>query len=336
MRLPDPDRRRVTVILPTYNRAESLERCLRALLACETDGREVTVRVVDDGSRDRTRAVVEALQASCPPGVRLHYHRQENAGQSAARNRAIAAADTDLLLCIDDDCESDRGWLRALVEGPWEPDVAALGGRVAVPEARNWVSRYCRHIRYNEYPSQPDPEPFVNTASCAFRRQAVLEVGGFRTEVSGGGEDYDLCRRLTAAGYRLAYQLDAVIHHHHRESLRDLLRTTWKRGYARTLRYVWWGERPAPTPRGLRRQYRLLLQAALRVVVLPARAWTLHREGVPAGDALPFAFLVWARQMADRCGRIAMTRRLLAGREPLPTAPGAAGGAAPGGEEAED
>src|SRR5438552_472551 len=124
--MTDMDTRKVTIILPTYNRRDSLRGCLQALLACEVEGMQVDLRVVDDGSQDGTGEMIKGIEADPTGAIRMYYHRQENSGASAARNRGIRAANTDILLFIDDDCLPEPGWVRSLASGPWAPDTGAV------------------------------------------------------------------------------------------------------------------------------------------------------------------------------------------------------------------
>jgi len=88
----------VSVIIPTYNRRELVQRALRSVLAQTRRVDEVIV--VDDGSTDGTG---EALAAAF--GDRIVYLRQSNAGVSAARNRGLALARGRYLALLDSDDE---------------------------------------------------------------------------------------------------------------------------------------------------------------------------------------------------------------------------------------
>lgn len=90
----------LSVIIPTYNRADTLRLCLWAFDRQETDA-PFEIVVCDDGSTDGTGAVIDRAVATARiPVVHL---RQENAGANAARNRAIAAARGERLLIVNDD-----------------------------------------------------------------------------------------------------------------------------------------------------------------------------------------------------------------------------------------
>jgi len=86
----------VSIIIPTYNRAHTLEVAIRSVLA-QTDP-EWELIVVDDGSVDDTASVMQGFQ---DPRIRLHT--QENKGQSAARNAGVALATSEWVVYLDSD-----------------------------------------------------------------------------------------------------------------------------------------------------------------------------------------------------------------------------------------
>src|SRR3712207_3639443 len=97
---------RLDVLIPTYNRHELLRRALASLLAADAPpGLDVRVTVVDNNSKDATRAAVEELMPKF--GGRLSYLFEGRQGKSHALNSGIAATDGELVAIIDDDEEVD-------------------------------------------------------------------------------------------------------------------------------------------------------------------------------------------------------------------------------------
>ncbi|MCI5927309.1 MAG: glycosyltransferase family 2 protein [Pseudoflavonifractor capillosus] len=93
---------RLTVFTPTYNRAHTLPRTY-ASLTCQ-DCKDFVWLIVDDGSTDDTRALVEAWQMQ-EHSFEIRYLYKENGGMHTAHNAAYEAIDTELNVCIDsDDC----------------------------------------------------------------------------------------------------------------------------------------------------------------------------------------------------------------------------------------
>jgi GT2 family glycosyltransferase len=308
---------RLTVVIPTYNRRESLRRCLEGLLACHSDELDVTVRVVDDGSTDGSPELVRELAERTSGAIRVMAHAQEHAGPGAARNLAIRASDTELVLFLDDDCVPNPGWLHALANAPWASDVGAVGGRIISPESGNRVARYCRHLRFNEFPVDDGPIQFVNTANAAYRRDVLLAIGLMEPSVSGGGEAQDLAWRIVRHGLRLEYAPEAKVLHYHRESVEVLARTFWTRGHRGVLRRIHWGDQPPPTWGSLFGELRRLGGYVAGCLLIPANAVRHARRGVPAGDALPFAALDWLRRVSRCWGNVTMLHKILTGRQSL-------------------
>ncbi len=89
---------KVSVIIPTYNRCDTVERSIRSVL--EQTYSEIEVVVVDDGSTDNTEEIVKAI-----PDNRIRYCRKENGGAGSARNEGVKCATTDIIAFHDsDDC----------------------------------------------------------------------------------------------------------------------------------------------------------------------------------------------------------------------------------------
>lgn len=328
--VPDlPDLSRLTIIVPTYNRRDSLRRCLVGLLACDAGDRAIHLRIVDDGSTDGTDQMVAELRRQYAGPFRISYDRQPNCGQSAARNRAIAAADTDVILFMDDDCLPDPGWIRAMAAADWSEGTAAVGGKIVAAEQDNVVSRYCCYIRFNDYPTGHDAVRFVNSANCAYRRRALQEVAGYE-RLLPRLVDQDLARRLKDRGYRLVYQPDALVAHYHRDTLRGLIRTFSARGYASVIRNCIWGEELPITRRRVAGQWLTLLRrTARRYLFLPFHAVRLARRGVALKDALPFAFLEVTLGAAAHYGQIRAFSRIFRGEQSIQRQGGALDGTPP-------
>lgn len=218
----------ISVVVPTCDRAERLERCLAAIGRARRRVRApVEVVVVDDASSDGTRAVLaHGRRSGLVDVVRGHGRRR---GPSAARNTGWRTATGALVAFTDDDVEVDPNWLDALATALREapPDVAGVGGRV-VPAATDLVSSYMTVHRVLE---PPESLRYLVTANCMFRRAALERVDGFDEKVAApGGEDWGVCLALGDAGYRFAYEARAVVTHHYRPGMRALLKTFYRYG----------------------------------------------------------------------------------------------------------
>src|SRR5262245_54648428 len=119
---------RISVIIATYNRANMLEECLEHL-AQQIFESEDEVIVVDNGSTDRTSAVVVNAQRSFP--VRLRYFVERTPGKSNAVAAGLAFANGDVLAFTDDDVDVDPNWIEEIRRVMSDAGVALAGGPVA-------------------------------------------------------------------------------------------------------------------------------------------------------------------------------------------------------------
>ena len=203
---PRPGPHDVTAVVPIYERADELERCLSAL-------KGVPVIVVDDGSPDP----VPLRRVAAAHGVRLVRHRL-NRGPAAARNTGLDLVDTPFVAFVDSDCRPEDGWLDILMPHFDDPRVAAVAPRV-VPDAdgSRLLARYetaRSALDMGTRPALVSPGArlgFVPTAALVVRTPVARDVR-FAEELRVG-EDVDFVWRLTDCGRHVRYQPEARVAH---------------------------------------------------------------------------------------------------------------------------
>lgn len=182
---------RVTVVVPTYQRVDTVERAVRSVLAQQ--GPPFEVVVVDDGSTDGT---AERLAAVDDP--RLRVLRQPNAGRGAARNAGARIAAAPILTFLDSDDEALPGWL-AEIDRRLDPgSVPVL--RMPVLVARPGSSLHRRPAGPLD-PRRPFPRGARQPGSWAVATAVFQEVGGFDPGLEFS-ENTDLLVRLALASGR--------------------------------------------------------------------------------------------------------------------------------------
>jgi glycosyltransferase involved in cell wall biosynthesis len=225
---------RVAIIIPTRNRKEVLLRCLRAIAAQGLPPGTIEVFVVDDGSTDGTAEAVAAQRESFRYALRLL--RQQNAGPSAARNRALHLARAPLALILNDDiivapdCVAQH--LAAHTEHS-EPEVAVLG-RVTLDPAvpKTLFSDLHLDATFSTFDGRAELgwRGFI-TCNLSLKRDFLLERGMFE-ESMFPHEDLELGKRLETHGLRVMYRPAALGHHHHHLTEQDFLRVAAQDGRA--------------------------------------------------------------------------------------------------------
>ncbi len=239
----------VSVAVCTKDRPALLIRCLASLqplaAVARRDGGSLEILVVDNVPADeRTRQATEEL-----PGVR--YVREPRVGLDFARNRALREATGEILAFLDDDAIADRFWLDGLYEAIHEnPDAAGITGLVlpyelATPaqilfERRGGFRRGFQKIRFHRTSPHNHLYPcgagnFGAGANMAFRRDVLLELGGFDEALDTGaplpgGGDLDIFYRVVRAGYPMAYEPRFLAFHEHRREMAALQRQYWSWG----------------------------------------------------------------------------------------------------------
>lgn len=214
-----------SIIVCTYNRAESLRDTLRALRAQKTNpSREWEVVVVDNNSKDHTRKAVEEVQREWPL---LRYEFEQAQGLSHARNYGIAAARGEVLLFTDDDVLPEADWLETTLAGMDKYQADACGGYIApiweTPPPAWLTDRFygflaVRTGRCDDYPIElPSQAPFG--ANMAVKKVVFDTVGLFDTSrgrkgnVLASGEDGELFERILSAGLKAVFLGQSRVHH---------------------------------------------------------------------------------------------------------------------------
>lgn len=208
---------RLSVILPTFNRAASLKTAVEALLRQHAPAEIYEIVVVDNNSTDDTRRVLDLL---ADPRLRiLHEPRQ---GLSYARNAGLAAARGDVAAFTDDDVQTAPDWVSTIVASLDDhPSIDGVGGRV-LPEwsiapppwltTAHWSPLALQdHGEQQRVFDRGEPIGLVG-ANVAFRRAVFDRIGVFSTTVQrvkdgvGSTEDHELLTRLYEAGGRMLYE----------------------------------------------------------------------------------------------------------------------------------
>jgi len=204
---------KVSVIVCSYNGAQTLDDCLRSLK--EVDYPDYEVILVDDGSTDRTPEIV----ANHPWVVGI---RQENKGLSFARNVGAAAAKGEIIAYTDSDCMADPDWLCYLVGTLLSGDYGGVGGPNISPPAQNWIQACVAaapggpsHVLLTDVVAEHIPG-----CNMAFYKWAFDQVGGFDPEYRKAGDDVDFCWRLQQSGEVIAFSPAAIVWHYRRFTLK--------------------------------------------------------------------------------------------------------------------
>lgn len=195
-----------SVVIPLYNKEKTIERAIRSVLNQTVQDFEIVV--VNDGSTDGGPQVVEGIR-----DTRIRLIQQENQGVSAARNRGIAEARSDLIAFLDADDE-------------WKPEFleTIMGLRSNFPQANVFATSYIfcdgngihsapgingitnhpwEGILENYFDIAAKSDPPLCSSAVAVTKTAITLIGGFPVVVRNG-EDLLTWAKL-AIRYQIAY-----------------------------------------------------------------------------------------------------------------------------------
>ena len=208
----------VSVIIPTFNRAEHTCRCIASVL--EQDWPAVEIVVVDDHSTDDTPNTVAARY----PQVRL-IRAPRRLGPAHLRNIGIRAAAGDFLLFLDSDVVLQRPSLirDQVMRLQDDPTLGQVGGEIPVHLGISDRARGKRLDRLgNNHPVVSTPSDggrlcdYLATCNVMVRRQTAWDVGGFDPYFIFGGEDVDFGWRIQRRlGLRNLVDFRLSAHHLH-------------------------------------------------------------------------------------------------------------------------
>ena len=244
----------ISVIIPVWNDATQLKKCLHSIEAQTLPRDRFEVIVVDNGSSDASRDVARSFSFV----TLLEEHKS---GSYAARNHGLAHARGNYVAFTDSDCEVAPDWLESgLRRASAIPNLGVLAGRIEVVfeqgHEHKAASIYERLFAFNQ---QLNVElGFAVTANWISPRELLVSVGGFDERLKSGG-DSQLSRDLGKQGHQLLYANDVVVSHPARSSAADLF--SKKR---RVMGGNWGISKLAAPLRFLGLQYRQIMEALSR------------------------------------------------------------------------
>jgi GT2 family glycosyltransferase/peptidoglycan/xylan/chitin deacetylase (PgdA/CDA1 family) len=209
----------ISIIVPTFNRADWLREAVESLENQVTDGRfTYEIVVIDNASTDATRdTAIELAESSRVP---VKYFYQPISGDAPTRNMGIRNSEGQWLAFFDDDQFADPEWLRELHNAACTTEAAVIGGPVHLdlpPQQLEYLGPLCRKA-LREIAFYPALHPYLKkhlpgTGNALVKRAVFDDLGMFDESMTSGGSDHDFFLRAREARYVLWYTPSAIIRH---------------------------------------------------------------------------------------------------------------------------
>ncbi len=225
----------ISVILPTFNRCDVVERTIEHLVAQDYPGDLIEILVCDN-STDETPQMVERVTEQVKPKVRLVQSSERL--PAVKRNQGLAQAEGELVLFLNDDVwlRSDALGAHAEVHLSHQGPVAVLGQvEQSAQMCRSPFVDWYRPFAYDEIADRggkPVPYRYFWSMNLSLPRRAMLGRNLVFHEdwANIGHEDVELGYRWTKAGYRIVYQPQAWGEHFHPHDLDSACRLQYSVG----------------------------------------------------------------------------------------------------------
>lgn len=216
---------RLSVVIPAYNRRDSVLNLLADVFRQEHDSFEVIV--VDDKSPDDTASAI----ASAYPQVRL-LRNEANGGPAVSRNRGVQAARGEIVVGFDSDVTLPDPQLLRKAEAILQqnPQTTGLAFRLLMPDGirEDWP-RWWHPLPIARFADRAFETDYFSGTGYAFRRQAMVTAGLFPEILYMHYEEVELAYRLLDAGGSIRYSPElTVLHHAHPVSTRSKIKVFYK------------------------------------------------------------------------------------------------------------
>lgn len=210
---------KVSLYIPCFNVKIYLKACLEAVLEQSYPIEEILV--IDDGSTDSTLEIARQFP------VKIIKHAF-NKGLASSRNTAIKNAKGDFLASLDADCVPQKDWLEKLMVNFSSSKIAGVGGRLQEGSTTKITKQWrAVHMKQEWGEKKTNAIPFLFGSNSVFRKDILINLGGYNENYRNNYEDVDISQRVKKAGYTLVYEPQAVAYHIKEDNVFSLLTTFW-------------------------------------------------------------------------------------------------------------
>jgi cellulose synthase/poly-beta-1,6-N-acetylglucosamine synthase-like glycosyltransferase len=222
----------ITIAIPAYNEEKAIEKTILTALKLDYPKEKLSIVVIDDGSTDNTKKVVQALSKK----HNFRFIIKKNEGKAKAMNTALKDCKTELFACLDADSYVEADSLKRMIHHFDKKNVAATITAIHVIDPKNLYEKLQR-MEYLLAIMTRKLMAFINTLSVTpgvlsvYKTKILQKVGGFDEETLT--EDFEIAMRLKYYGYDIEIETTAKTYTYVPDTFWKLWRqrVRWYRGF---------------------------------------------------------------------------------------------------------
>jgi glycosyltransferase involved in cell wall biosynthesis len=226
-----------SVIVPTFNRADEIKELLDSLSKQTVPHNNFEIIIVDDGSTDNTKEVIESIKSKFDLNIRTLY--QNHKGPGEARNLGMKNAKGKYFVFIDSDCIADKNWLSAYKKEVEQKDVAGFGGPDSVLPNFKPVQKAIDYSMTSfittggirGHSKKKISKYYPRSFNMGVRADIVERIGGMGK--LRHGQDIEFSNRILSTGEPIVKVAGAMVYHKRRISIKKFFKQVYNWGVAR-------------------------------------------------------------------------------------------------------
>ncbi len=225
----------ISVIVCTYNGSATIKKCLEGISKLDYPNFEVIV--VNDGSTDNSAEIIK--------GFNVKLITTTNHGLGNARNTGMHNAHGKIIAYIDDDAWPDPHWLQYIAHAYASSNHACIGGPNVSPYDAGFISTCVANAPGGPVHVLETDEIAEHVPGCnmTFRKDALMNIGGFDPVYTNAGDDVDVCWRIQRSGRTIGFHPSALVWHQRRNSFKAYWKQQKGYGKAEALLEAKWPEK---------------------------------------------------------------------------------------------
>ena len=201
----------VSFLIPAYNEEDSIENTINAILEVDYPQNKKEIIVINDGSKDNTRKIVEKLIIK---NKQIKLINKKNSGKSDSLNVALKQAKGELIAVTDADSYPKKDALKKMVGYFEDSEVGAVTSRVLVKNKKNFLEKFqgidYAVIAWGRKILDYVDSVYVTNGPLSLYRGDVLKKFGF--DVNNVTEDIEVTWHLLSEGYKTRMSYSAIVY----------------------------------------------------------------------------------------------------------------------------